>query len=594
MNTIIITAADTKFFTLVQGTILSIREKPQGKDITIAFFDLGCTAKELEWMRSQVNIIKQPNWNFDFPSRSQSPEYLKGLLARPFLREYFPDFDVYLWIDADAWVQDWRAVELYIQGAAKRGLAIAPELDRAYSLPFGKLPWYWQFVRRDYETFFGTEVAEKFHTYPTLNAGVFALHCDAPHWQDWESKIREALQRSAGLMTDQVALNLLVYSQLFDRTELLPAWCNWSCNFGLPLWDRQQKCFVEPYLPHTQIGICHLTGRKHDRLPIKTTTGDAIEVTMQYQPNPDRTTNKIPSSIFTVNHRLEETINVTASTLSSDRDYISPGLQIIQPDRCFPNMIVGDTNGCKWKYLRREIIHNWYVDRRYPFVGFLSRDEAHILYNTALKFKGKRALEIGCWMGWSACHIALAGVNLEIIDPLLAQSPNQESVISSLSAAAKAFGTFEEVKLIAGYSPQKVDELAIQQQRKWSLIFIDGNHDAPYPLNDAIACEKYAEADTMILFHDLASPEVSQGLDYLRDRGWNTMIYQTMQIMGVAWRGNVEPVIHEPDPSINWQLPSHLEGYLVSSSQFLDLETSIERKNDPMNGTKTTQIRRPA
>jgi cephalosporin hydroxylase/glycosyltransferase involved in cell wall biosynthesis len=973
MNTLIITAADTKFFALVQGTILSIRENSQGKDIAIAFFDLGCTDQELEWIQSRVNIIKQPNWDFDFPSRSQTPKYLKGLLARPFLREYFPNFDVYLWIDADAWVQDWKAVDLYIQGATKRGLAIAPELDRGYSLSFGKLTWYWQFVRRDYETFFGAEVAEKFYTYPTLNAGIFALHCDAPHWQVWEHKIREALQRSAGLMSDQVALNFLVYSELFDHTELLPAWCNWSCNFGLPVWDQRRNCFVEPYLPHTPIGIFHLTGHKHERLQVATTEGNMIEVSTRYQPSPNQTTTEIPpnpnpnlsppqlpappqiqlslpttdqhillctgdrgvggvakynhallcalarkgyrltclqphavdttavaarqqlgikhlwfedsqtqtgishmlntaserphliissntspfsnldiqaaaiafaipfviieglvsteyikretpqrieqlarhytkakatiavsqanlnllhefyglprdrgqvihygrpsqyfrpkdmqrsdrlrqslnipndavvcftsarietrkgyhyqleairalmatpiwpqlyfvwagggifrpeletqlkealqrlgiadkvkflgqvpdvaewldladifvlpsqdegmplsaieamakglpiiatavggipealgntgrlipdpkadargtiteltqaiqelamqpelrhqlaqatkqrtQNLFTENRMLEETITVIESVLLPDGDYISPGLQIIQPDRCFPNMIVGDTDGCRWRYLRRKIPHNWYVDQRYPFVGFLSRDEAHILYNTALKFKGKRALEIGCWMGWSACHIAIAGVNLEIIDPLLSQSPNQESVISSLEAAAKEFGTFEEVKLIAGYSPQKVDELANQQQRKWSLIFIDGNHDAPYPLNDAITCEKYAEPDAMILFHDLSSPDVAQGLDYLRDRGWQTMIYQTMQIMGVAWRGNVEPVQHIPDPNINWQLPQHLAHYqnnqisggrLWSSSLPKDTLRSIQQSN---------------
>jgi len=37
------------------------------------------------------------------------------------------------------------------------------------------------------------------------------------------------------------------------------------------------------------------------------------------------------------------------------------------------------------------------------------------------------------------------------------------------------------------------------------LIFIDGNHDAPAPLNDAIICEQLAEADALILFHDLTS-----------------------------------------------------------------------------------------
>ncbi len=68
-----------------------------------------------------------------------------------------------------------------------------------------------------------------------------------------------------------------------------------------------------------------------------------------------------------------------------------------------------------------------------------------------------------------------------------------------------------------------------------------------------------------MLFHDLASPEVAEGLDHLRDQGWNTMIYQTVQIMGVAWRGTARPLQHVPDPTIAWSLPDHLAGYHVSA-----------------------------
>jgi len=42
------------------------------------------------------------------------------------------------------------------------------------------------------------------------------------------------------------------------------------------------------------------------------------------------------------------------------------------------------------------------------------------------------------------------------------------------------------------------------------------------------------------------------------------MIYSTMQIMGVAWRGKVTPVTHYPDPDINWTIPRHLLEYKVS------------------------------
>ena len=63
-----------------------------------------------------------------------------------------------------------------------------------------------------------------------------------------------------------------------------------------------------------------------------------------------------------------------------------------------------------WPYLRKEVPHLCTADLRQPTIGFVSRDEAHILYNTALKLKGKNALEIGCWLGWSTAHLAAGGV----------------------------------------------------------------------------------------------------------------------------------------------------------------------------------------
>ena len=553
MQIIIITAADANYFELVRGTILSVREKPEGANVAIGFFDLGCTPEQLQWLETQVNFIKIPDWDFDFPNQNEAPEHLKGLLVRPCLPKYFPNFDIYIWIDADAWVQDWSSVELLVKGAAKRGLAIVHELDRNYNLPYGKQAWYWQFVYRDYQAVFGNEVAQQLYSYPTINAGVFALHQTAPHWKIWAEYLEQGLQNSV-LMTDQVALNRLVYgTEMFDKTEILPARCNWSCNFGLPIWDKQRACFVEPYLPQEKIGILHLTGYKHDRVKLTATDGDTIEISLRYQP------------IEPKKMRVQGHSKITNNTLFAAGDYVSPGLKIILPDAYFPNMIVGDPQTCQWPYLRREIPHNWYVDRRAPSVGFLSRDEAHILYNIALQFKGKKALEIGCWLGWSACHLALAGVQLDVIDPLLEKEDIRQSVIDSIQGALNASGVQTSVELIPGYSPQRVEEFAAQFNRKWSLIFIDGEHGGDGPLNDAIVCEKFAEEDAIILFHNLTAPDVAKGLDYLKQRGWHTVIYQTMQIMGAAWRGNVEPLKHQPDPSVSWNLPAHLEGYDISS-----------------------------
>jgi glycosyltransferase involved in cell wall biosynthesis/predicted O-methyltransferase YrrM/SAM-dependent methyltransferase len=266
------------------------------------------------------------------------------------------------------------------------------------------------------------------------------------------------------------------------------------------------------------------------------------------------------TQLFTEDRMLTETLAMIQTALPTPHDYISPGLAEVHPDAAFPHMIIGNPDTCNWPYLRRDIPHHWYVDQRQPTIGFLSRDEAHLLYNLAQQFAGKRGLEIGCWMGWSACHLALAGLELDVIDPVLGEAVAYESVAQSLQRA----GVLERVNLVAGYSPQAVEALATQAQRRWSLLFIDGDHEAPGPLQDAIACEPLAEADALVVFHDLAAPAVAQGLDYFRDRGWQTLVYQTMQIMGIAWRGNVTPIAHQPDPAVHWSLPPHLQGYAVS------------------------------
>jgi glycosyltransferase involved in cell wall biosynthesis len=242
-------------------------------------------------------------------------------------------------------------------------------------------------------------------------------------------------------------------------------------------------------------------------------------------------------------------------------DYVSPGLTIVRPDSAFPNMIVGDTSVPKWRWLRRWVEHNWYTDRRNPDAGFLSRDEAALLYNAALAVRGKPCLEIGCWRGWSTVHLALGSGSLDVVDPILAELGFAESIHQSCKIA----GVLDAIAFHPGFSPAAVDALAWASGKRWALIFIDGDHEGEAPRLDAEVAMRHAEDTAMVWFHDLASPCVAAGLDAMRNAGWRTMVYQTMQIMGVAWRGDLEPPEHFPDPNVFWTLPSHLAGYHVSN-----------------------------
>ena len=57
---------------------------------------------------------------------------------------------------------------------------------------------------------------------------------------------------------------MMIYLEGFSK-EFLPAWCNWLCETP-PLWDEAREIFVEPYVPHTPIGVMHLSGLDDIRL----------------------------------------------------------------------------------------------------------------------------------------------------------------------------------------------------------------------------------------------------------------------------------------------------------------------------------------
>lgn len=252
------------------------------------------------------------------------------------------------------------------------------------------------------------------------------------------------------------------------------------------------------------------------------------------------------------------------------RDYISPGLQVVRLDACFPRMRPGDALHHPWKYLRRDVPHVWYADERFPLMGFLNRDEAILLHNIALQFAGKRVLEIGSWLGWSTCHLALAGVTVDVIDPAH-DDPSFRAIVEESLACC---GVAERVNLVTGSSPGRVAELG----RTWSLFFIDGDHEDPGPARDALACLPYADDHCAFVFHDLAAPAVAAGLRVLADKGFHVVVYQTAQLMGLAWRGDVQPVTHIPDPEVAWQMPPHLAGLPVSGVDFKPPTRSTYRR----------------
>jgi hypothetical protein len=174
-------------------------------------------------------------------------------------------------------------------------------------------------------------------------------------------------------------------------------------------------------------------------------------------------------------------------------------------------------------------------------------------------FQGLPCLEIGCWRGWSTVHFALGSANLEAVDPVLRDPAFRADVEETLRRA----GVSDRVTLHDGASPEEIERICGHTGKRWSMVFIDGDHEGDAPRLDAEVVQHYCAEHALILLHDLVSPHVAGALAYLRDQGWETWVYQTMQIMGVAVRGGARPIMHVPDPSQSWRLPDHLACFPV-------------------------------
>ena len=125
----IVSLADSNYFELLNELIDSIKKFDQSKSLAICILDAGLTDEQKKILSFKVDEIKIAEWDIEVPGfKVMGKEWLKSQVSRAFLPNYFPDYKKYLWIDCDAWVQEWSSIELYFKGCNNGKLSIATEV----------------------------------------------------------------------------------------------------------------------------------------------------------------------------------------------------------------------------------------------------------------------------------------------------------------------------------------------------------------------------------------------------------------------------------------------------------------------------------
>tara|TARA_X000000368_G_scaffold381781_1_gene338545 strand:+ start:324 stop:1235 length:912 start_codon:yes stop_codon:yes gene_type:complete len=261
----IVSLADANYFPLLQELIKSIKRFKESENIAICILDAGLTQSQKDKLSNDVDEIKSAKWDIEVPGyKVKDKEWLKSQVSRAFLPKYFPSYQKYLWIDCDAWVNDWNCVELYLKACDGGKLGITQTIGPGYKIT-SKVNWLVgklaivksQNFKHAVKSKIGYEKARKLAFAPHINIGVFSLEKNSKGWSIWQDNLSKTLKAGNIFGSEGLAINMSVYIDNLE-TEFLPLNCNWITSNLLPKYDQQKKTFVEPFLPNYKIGIMHL------------------------------------------------------------------------------------------------------------------------------------------------------------------------------------------------------------------------------------------------------------------------------------------------------------------------------------------------
>ena len=296
----IVSLADSNYYPLLTELINSIKRFQESNEIAICILDAGLSNEQKKELSNKVDEIKSAEWDIEVAeSKIKGREWLKSQVSRAFLPKYFPNYEKYMWIDCDAWVNDWKSVELHFKACDQGKLGITQTIGPGYKITskvnwiFGKLALIKsQNFKHAIKSNISLDKARKLAFAPHINIGVFSLEKNSSSWNSWQQNLKQTLKGGEIFGSEQLAMNMSVYIDNVE-TEFLPLNCNWITSNLLPKFDEQNNTFVEPYLPNNKIGIMHLAAgiwkdnkdmrlNKEIKIDIKTLKGTVVNKSLRF------------------------------------------------------------------------------------------------------------------------------------------------------------------------------------------------------------------------------------------------------------------------------------------------------------------------
>ena len=195
---VIVSLADSNYYPLLDELVDSIKRFKESESIAICILDAGLTDDQKQKLQIKVDEIKSAEWDIEVPGyKVKGKEWLKSQVSRAFLPKYFPNYEKFLWIDCDAWVNDWQTIEIFFKACDDNKLGITQTIGPGYKIT-SKVDWVFgklaiiksQNFKHAIKSNISLDKARKLAFAPHINIGVFSLEKNSKSWEIWQNNLK--------------------------------------------------------------------------------------------------------------------------------------------------------------------------------------------------------------------------------------------------------------------------------------------------------------------------------------------------------------------------------------------------------------------
>lgn len=270
---VIVTGSDKKYYPFLKNLVNSLINSNSLDICDLCILDVEDNSQYLEELDSKITKKKKANFNLNILFKDRQ-DWFKLLTERPFMKDYFPGYDKYIWMDADTEVLSNDGIKNIIDACEDKDLAIAPEINESYvfkNSKFGIKKIFKSFYKisgwsfKNYRKYFSDRIGEDLFFKPLFNNGIFCLKSTSKIWDLWKTEYQGALNKaktSYGIKTDQLSLNKIIYEN-FEKISILDSTNNWLVSRSEKI-KRINNDFFTPSFPNRKINILHYTQLNFD------------------------------------------------------------------------------------------------------------------------------------------------------------------------------------------------------------------------------------------------------------------------------------------------------------------------------------------